>query len=511
MRRTVRSSHLVIVVGLLFIFGATMNASAQDLPQNPDEKDTSEVESVVQNFLPAVVGQIDRDTPRRFIDHAGQRIAYKGAVSCQQCHATEVEEFANSNHYMWEGKFGSINDFCEYPDINFGPGKLTTVFGTLVDGGCSTCHAGMGELPTAENEENADCLTCHAVDYRRTLAKQGEVWRFVPNYNAMPAVITIQEEPTRAACLTCHAYSGGGANNKRGDISTVLANPTEAQDVHMGNGMTCVDCHLTESHHIAGRGVDLRIDEGVEMKACTDCHNPYGEHDENVLRHLDTVACQSCHIPEFARAVSTDVHRDFTDVEVNARGLYEPVVTRQSNVTPVYGFWNGGSGFYDFLDPAISGQLMAWPLGDINDGKLFPFRLHEAVQPYDPFTQAIIAVKSKILFETGNIDLAIRVGAEETGLTLPEGYDFVDTQRYMGIFHEMPPAEQVLECAECHDSTDRVDFSALGYDPVDQRNGEPLCSSCHEPEEPMNFYQLHDKHVKDKDISCDTCHTFSRD
>jgi Cytochrome c bacterial len=103
------------------------------------------------------------------------------------------------------------------------------------------------------------------------------------------------------------------------------------------------------------------------------------------------------------------------------------------------------------------------------------------------------------------------VGAEETGLSLPEGYSFVDTQRYMGILHEMPPADQVLECAECHDSTDRVDFSALGYDPVDQRNGEPLCSSCHEPEESMNFYQLHDKHVKDKDISCDTCHTFTRE
>jgi hypothetical protein len=126
-------------------------------------------------------------------------------------------------------------------------------------------------------------------------------------------------------------------------------------------------------------------------------------------------------------------------------------------------------------------------------------------------TQAILPVKSGILFQTGNIEKAILTGAKQAGFPLPQGYTFVNVQRYMGIFHEMPPADQALECAACHDSNDRVDFSALGYDPRPERNGQPLCTSCHEQEDdPLTFYQLHAKHVDDQNIACSTCHFFTR-
>jgi len=442
--------------------------------------------------------------------HAGLPAGYDGARACEACHTGQVSEFGASNHYQWQGKFGSINDFCGYPDINFGPGKLTTVYGTQVDGGCASCHAGMGQRPSTTNYANADCLTCHASAYRRTLVNVGGVWRFVPDRANMPPTIAIQGEPTRFACLTCHAYAGGGCNNKRGDMSDVLANPSRTQDVHMSSGMTCVDCHLAEDHRIAGRGVDLRIDEGVPMRECADCHNPAAEHDEKLRSHLDRVACQSCHIPAYGRSVSTDVLRDFRAAEVNERGLFEPKITRQSNVIPVYAFWNGQSEFYDFRDSAAPEQALARPLGSIDDGKLHPFKLHRAIQPQDPVTGAILPVKAGILFQTGNVDLAIRVGAQESGFDLSQGYTFLDTRRWMGIFHEMPPASEALRCAGCHDATDRVDFPALGYDPRATRNGRPLCISCHGPKEAMSFYKLHDKHVKDKGLRCAECHTFNR-
>ncbi len=207
----------------------------------------------------------------KFIQHEGELLSYQGAATCLACHEEETHNFAASNHYQWEGKFNSINDFCSYPDINFGPGKLTTVNGTQVDGGCAICHAGLGELPTPDNPENADCLMCHAEDYRRTAVDLNGKWRFRPDYENMPTTISIQGEPTRKSCLTCHTYAGGGQNNKRGDISDALIDPTENQDVHMGNGLSCIDCHLSnDNHQIAGRGVDLRIDEG----SCNGCvHN----------------------------------------------------------------------------------------------------------------------------------------------------------------------------------------------------------------------------------------------
>ena len=42
--------------------------------------------------------------------------------------------------------------------------------------------------------------------------------------------------------------------------------------------------------------------------------------------------------------------------------------------------------------------------------------------------------------------------------------------RYMGLFHEIPPAEDALQCLDCHSPDGRMDWQALGYD------GDPLAT-----------------------------------
>ena len=42
-------------------------------------------------------------------------------------------------------------------------------------------------------------------------------------------------------------------------------------------------------------------------------------------------------------------------------------------------------------------------------------------------------------------------------------FTWVETVRYMGIYHEVQPATHALRCLDCHGGGDRLDWQALGY------------------------------------------------
>ena len=119
--------------------------------------------------------------------HAGRFTAFEGTKTCLTCHLDEATAFHGSVHYQWSGdaseseglggaakagKMGGINDFCIYPDINW-LGRLNTVDGRVVDGGCARCHTGLGLKPSPvasqDQLENIDCLICHSPSYKRKL------------------------------------------------------------------------------------------------------------------------------------------------------------------------------------------------------------------------------------------------------------------------------------------------------------------------------------------------------
>lgn len=89
------------------------------------------------------------------------------------------------------------------------------------------------------------------------------------------------------------------------------------------------------------------------------------------------------------------------------------------------------------------------------------------------------------------------------------GHAFAETERYLGIFHEVAPSNQALQCATCHDQ-DRLDRASLGSTPTATRSGKPLCQSCHGRKTMASFQSLHDEHVRGKKLDCNTCHTFSK-
>jgi hypothetical protein len=475
--------------------------------------------------------------------HVGRFSSYEGTATCLDCHTDQAMEVHGSVHYQWKGdasetiglipgdagKLGGINDFCIYPDINW-IGKLTNTAGVQVDGGCAKCHAGLGlkpdPNPSQAQLENIDCLICHSPDYKRKVELVNGGYGFVPDTEKMTVTILQAASnitlPNKDSCLNCHTKAGGGNNLKRGDIEEAHRNPTRSFDVHMastsagGAGLECLDCHQASSHKIAGRGTDLRPRDSEDPVACTNCHSltPHGSVD--VDKHTARVNCTVCHIPTFAKVAPTDMERDWSrpGVLVPETGLYEPYHVKGTNVVPEYLFFNGKSYFYQFGDPAVAGEsgriILAEPEGRITDpgAKIHAFKHHLGNQPMDTSTRRLLPLKIGKFFETGQMADAVKLGAAEVGWT-SKSYEFAETERFMGLFHEVAPKESALTCNSCHDGGTRLDFAALGYTPNATRNGKPLCSSCHGIKS-ASFSSIHSRHVTKKGYDCSTCHGFSK-
>jgi hypothetical protein len=480
--------------------------------------------------------------------HAGRFTTYEGTRTCLKCHTTEAKEVHGSVHYQWKGdaveainittrkagKRGGINDFCIYPDINW-IGKLTNVSGQKVDTGCARCHVGLGKKPnvnaTQAQLENIDCLICHSSLYKRKVGSVSGRLAFVPDTKAMSVGILEAAQnitsPSKDACLNCHTKAGGGNNFKRGDIEEAHRNPTRNFDVHMasvqngGAGLNCTDCHTVTAHTIGGRGSDLRERDNFEPVNCTQCHTQAPHDSSDINRHTKRVNCTVCHIPSYAKTAATDMNRDWSmpgDL-VPATGLYEPHMTKGSNLIPEYRFFNGTSLFYTFGDPAVPEEngriVMSQPVGNIqNSGaKIHAFKHHLGNQPIDPVTRKLLPLKIGIFFAANDLTTAVQKGVAAVGWTY-NGYDFAQTERYLGLFHEVAPKGQALSCNSCHNGRTRLDFAALGYTPNSTYNSKPLCASCHGDEseewsESEFFTKVHEKHVEDRGYDCLKCHTFS--
>jgi hypothetical protein len=486
-----------------------------------------------------------RNTPAVTGSHAGRFAAYEGTKTCLTCHESAAIAFHGSVHYQWSGdasestglstpmagKMGGINDFCIYPDINWLK-KLNAADGSgqQVDGGCARCHTGLGLRPSAtatrEQLENIDCLICHAPGYKRTLELVNGSWMFAPDtakmtVSLLQAAVDLRK-PGKDACLNCHSKAGGGDNFKRGDLSEAHRSATTSLDVHLapasqgGAGLECTGCHTTIGHRIAGRGVDMRERDTQTPVECSNCHSTMPHDSSRLNSHTARVACNVCHVPVFAKAAPTDMRRDWSlPGEVSpATRLWEPNMVMQTNVSPVYRFFNGRSRFYEFGTPAVpdaNGRvLMAGPLGSRNEpgARITAMKRHEGRQPIDPVTRVLLPLKIGIFFETGVVADAVTAGVAAMPGWPNNGFAFAETERYMGVYHEVAPKEQALACSSCHGGR-RLDFAALGYTPLATRNGKPLCASCHSAES-GSFTFIHDKHVTDRKLDCSNCHTFTK-
>ncbi|MEZ5334509.1 MAG: tetrathionate reductase family octaheme c-type cytochrome [Methanolobus sp.] len=414
-------------------------------------------------------------------------------ADCISCHSQQAADMLNSTHWLW-----TTCSECGCGDETYeGLGKRTVINNFCVaiasnEPRCTSCHTGYGWADDTfdfTNASNIDCVVCHETTGTYTKIPTG-AGAVDPSVDLVTVAQSVGS-PSRDTCGgSCHFFGGGGDNVKHGDMSSALLDPSRDLDVHMGGmDFDCQNCHKTTAHNVAGRFAGL---PGSECRVeCSDCHGdtPHqGTFKERLDGHSDAIACQTCHIPEFARAVPTKMYWDWSvagqDMDPIPTDEYGKATYDKKkgsfvwgmNVTPTYSWFNGSFDKYylgDKLDPEETTVLTA-PLGDRYDpdSKIYPFKIHVAMQisdaEYDYLIIPDLFGGENSYWASYDWDKASRAGMEYVDVPYSGNYEFVETSLYESINHEVAPKEEALQCKECHLDEGVMDFAALGYE------GDPM-------------------------------------
>lgn len=398
--------------------------------------------------------------------------------TCLGCHPEAGEEMMSSVHWEWLGKPVDIPGKEE--PVRIGKKNLINNFcisTTNNESKCTACHAGYGwteEEFDFSNQTNIDCLVCHDHSGQYVKGEYGHPAKGVDLEMAAKSVTS----PDRNNCGSCHFNGGGGNGVKHGDLDGSMTFPTARIDVHMGKyDFNCIDCHQTEDHQIKGRsmGVSVERTNGVE---CLDCHKNDLHRDDRLNAHTDTVACQTCHIPEFAVDDPTKMTWDWSTAgqDLNIKDKHKYMKIKGSfqysrRVIPEYDWYNGFNTRYLLGDKMSPDKVtvLNQPMGSIIDknAKIFPFKIHRGNQVYDKeyntFMAPTTAGKGGFWREF-NWDKALRIGAEKTGMNYSGEYGFARTDMYMRLNHMVAEKEKALTCKDCHSENGRMDWHKLGYE-----------------------------------------------
>jgi octaheme c-type cytochrome (tetrathionate reductase family) len=276
---------------------------------------------------------------------------------------------------------------------------------------------------------------------------------------------------------------------KHGDLDSSMAKPPRTMDVHMGvdgADMGCTTCHRAGDHEVRGKALAVSVSNQVVNATldCRDCHAGRA-HKANVMldRHAAKVACQTCHIPTFARTLPTKVRWDWSTAgqdkapPVDKYGLktYDKQkgdFTWAKDVVPTYAWFDGNMSrvmMGDKVDP--SGVIhLASPRGarDAPGAKITPFKVMKGKQPIDAGNN-VIAVPH--LFGKGGYwdawdwNAAIRDGMKAVNLPFSGQVGWAETDMYWKVNHMVVPKGQALKCNDCHGASQkRMDWKALGYE-----------------------------------------------
>lgn len=424
--------------------------------------------------------------------------------ACLTCHNEAGHQFMKSIHWTWEydnpdtgqklGKKRLVNNFCTNARGN--------------EGMCAQCHAGYGwkdETFDFTNQENIDCVVCHdgtGTYYKMPNSKGNSACTVMFEGKKAIDLTKVAQSvgmPSRANCGTCHFNGGGGDGVKHGDLDSSLKAPPHELDVHMspdGGNFSCNACHVSDKHQWAGSRYHINARDTLgtgkpgirrDVASCESCHG-IEPHENPALKafylnsHTDKVACQTCHIPTFARGgVATIVNWDWTTAGrvddkglgykiegyIQANGHERPTYKSikgsfeyGENVVPTYRWFDGQMEYTTIdrkFDPAAQPIDINGFKGAYDDPKsrIWPFKKMHTTQPYDKGNNTLVYMHlwgddDKAFWGNYDFDKAIAEGMQKNELPYSGEHGFVETLSWWPITHMVAPKEGALGCQDCH-------------------------------------------------------------
>ncbi len=431
--------------------------------------------------------------------------------ACLNCHTEAARQIHKTKHWTWEflnpesrqrlGKKNVINNFCTAVPSNY-------AF-------CTACHIGYDwrdDRYDFASEENVDCLVCHdrTGKYKKLPGLAGNPayreMEFPPKSGRMvkpPDLAMVAQNvgrTSRATCGACHFFGGGGDGVKHGDLDSSMTDPPRYLDVHMdakGLDFTCATCHATSGHEIPGsRYTPTATDTGdaqIRGKAekrnaatCQSCHGQAPHKTETRLNsHTDKLACQTCHIPQFARGgVSTKMVWDWSTAGKLVDG--KPVVLKDSVGRDTYDTKKGDFIYDSHVVPEyvwLDGKVSYTLLGDKVDAdgitrinryggtpgdassRIWPVKVFRGKQPYDLETKSLLVPHTATgygekddtaFWQNYQWEAALEAGAKAAGQPFGGKFGFVRTEMTWPITHMVAPKVDALTCTQCHSRDGRL-------------------------------------------------------
>jgi octaheme c-type cytochrome (tetrathionate reductase family) len=283
----------------------------------------------------------------------------------------------------------------------------------------------------------------------------------------------------------------------------VLTNPPLDVDVHMspeGQNFACTACHVTKNHQWSGSRYQMLAKDtkgtgkpGFRRHAtsCESCHGLQPHPKDSVKHialntHVKRVACQSCHIPSFARGgVATRtfwdwrtagrtkdgkgfVEKNYTQGNGEKRETYWSIkgsFKNGENIVPYYQWFNGESVYttvdthFDPSKPVDINHMQG--AADDPYSRIWPFKRMETWLMYDKKLNNLVYTHlwgddDESFWGNFNLPKAVARGMKDEHIPFSGEVGFIKTYSYWPTTHMVAPKANAVACIECHSAGGRL-------------------------------------------------------